>query len=54
MKRNILIAVLLIIITILSIKLFTINRYDTNRDGKVDIRDLLHLQKYLIEKGDDN
>lgn len=53
MKKNIVIIVLLIVITILSIKLLTINQYDTNRDGKVDIKDLLRLQKYLIEKGDD-
>lgn len=30
----------------------TINRYDVNRDGKVNSADLLELKKYLINKGE--
>lgn len=30
----------------------TINKYDVNRDGKVNSADLLELKKYLINKGE--
>lgn len=30
----------------------TINRYDVNRDGKVNSADLLDLKKYLLNKGE--
>lgn len=28
------------------------NRYDINKDGKIDIKDLLELQKYIIEESE--
>lgn len=30
----------------------TINKYDVNRDGKVNSKDLLELRLYLINKGE--
>jgi hypothetical protein len=30
----------------------TINKYDVNRDGKVNSKDLLDLRVYLINKGE--
>ena len=30
------------------------NNFDVNKDGQVDILDLLQLQKYLIEGGSNN
>lgn len=53
MKKKI---ISLIIIIVLMISSFLLgmsfyNKYDVNRDGNVDIKDLLKLQKYLIERG---
>lgn len=28
------------------------NRYDINKDGKIDIKDLLELQKYIIKESE--
>lgn len=56
MKKNRFINILLLIILIL-INLYIVfklnhNKYDVNYDGQTDIKDLLDLQKYLIERGD--
>ena len=28
------------------------NKYDINKDGKIDIKDLLELQKYIIKESE--
>ena len=44
---------LLVVVIILLIFINTFkNKYDINNDGKVDILDLLKLQKYIVERDD--
>lgn len=52
MKKKIINLILALILAICSFYagLNFYHPYDANRDGKVDIRDLLKTQKYLIEK----
>ena len=53
MKKKI-ISLIIIIVLMISSFLFGMsfyNKYDVNHDGNVDIKDLLKLQKYLIERG---
>ena len=40
-----------VIILLIFINTFK-NKYDINNDGKVDILDLLKLQKYIVERDD--
>ncbi len=40
-----------VIILLIFINMFK-NKYDINNDGKVDILDLLKLQKYIVERDD--
>lgn len=51
MKKAIIIILSIICIGLL-LKLITINKYDINRDGKVNSKDLLDLKVYLINKGE--
>lgn len=51
MKKAIII-ILSIICIGLFLKLITTNKYDVNRDGKVNSKDLLDLRVYLINKGE--
>lgn len=50
--KYLLLAIAFIVVAFLSfyIGLNFYHQYDANRDGQVDIRDLLKVQKYLIEK----
>lgn len=52
MKKKVLNLILILILSICSFYagLNFYHQYDANRDGQVDIRDLLVTQKYLIEK----
>ena len=55
MKNKIKYLILTIVIILISIASFFIglnfyNRYDVNRDGIVDIKDLLGVQKYIINQ----
>lgn len=51
MKKAIIIILSIICIGLL-LKLITTNKYDVNRDGKVNSKDLLDLRVYLIGKGE--
>jgi ABC-type polysaccharide transport system permease subunit len=51
MKKAIIIILSIICIGLL-LKLITTNKYDVNRDGKVNSKDLLDLRVYLINKGE--
>lgn len=56
MKRKYKIVILLILLVITSF-LAGLNFYkneDVNHDGKVDIKDLLVVQKYILERDDIN
>lgn len=50
--KNKIIYILIAIIIMLMVIIFATNRYDVNRDGKVNSKDLLELRKYLINKGE--
>lgn len=47
--KTILIIILSIICILLFLKIITTNKYDVNRDGKVNSADLLKLKLYLIK-----
>ena len=51
MKKAIIIILSVICIGLL-LKLIINNKYDVNRDGKVNSKDLLDLRLYLIGKGE--
>lgn len=51
MKKTIIIILSIICIGLL-LKLITTNKYDVNRDGKINSKDLLDLRVYLIGKGE--
>lgn len=50
--KKIIIIILSIICISLFLKLILTNKYDVNRDGKVNSKDLLELRLYLINKGE--
>lgn len=55
MKKKIINLILVLILSICSFYagLNFYHQYDANRDGQVDIKDMLTIQKYLIEKESD-
>lgn len=56
MNKEIIIKIILIsiigLLTGMLIRSYTYKNEDVNKDGKVDIKDLLIVQKYILEKGE--
>ncbi len=56
MKDKIIVSLIVVIIFLLFVVISETkyNKYDLNKDGQVDLTDLLELQRYYIERRDKN